>query len=165
MKAAEKALIIHLWKTSSECIEQLLLPQQAPVQCKPASTLKMAPKLDFSVKTMLLFFVLFISPLLFNYHSVIAEEQNDDNEEFLSSDCSNGASFKGQKILKGKIVVSSILLKKTMKKTLISNLTLISIKKFYLKLIKWSFWSKFFVEKMTGLAAYLWMSFFLKKNT
>ena len=86
----------------------------------PASSLKMAPKLDFSVKTMLLFFVLFISPLLFNYHSVIAEEQNDDNEEFLSSDCSNVASFKGQKISKGKIVVSSILLKKTMtKKSLI----------------------------------------------
>ena len=78
----------------------------------PASTLKMAPKLDFSVKTMLLFFVLFISPLLFNYHSVIAEEQNDDNEVFLSSDCSNGASFKGQKISKRKILVSSILLKK-----------------------------------------------------
>ena len=72
----------------------------------PASSLKMAPKLDFSVKTMWLFFVLFISPLLFNYHSVIAEEQNDDNEEFLSSDCSNGASFKGQKISKGKIVCS-----------------------------------------------------------
>ena len=86
----------------------------------PASSLKMAPKLDFSVKTMLLFFVLFISPLLFNYHSVIAEEQNDDNEEFLSSDCSKGASFKGQKISKGKIVVSSILLKKPMtKKSLI----------------------------------------------
>ena len=82
----------------------------------PASTLKMAPKLDFSVKTMLLFFVLFISPLLFNYHSVIAEEQNDDNEEFLSSDCSNGAIFKGQKISKGKIVVSSIHPKTTMKK-------------------------------------------------
>ena len=72
----------------------------------PASSLKMAPKLDFSVKTMLLFFVLFISPLLFNYHSVIAEEQNDDNEEFLSSDCSNGASFKGQKISKRKMVCS-----------------------------------------------------------
>ena len=71
---------------------------------------------------MLLFFVLFISPFLFNYHSVIAEEQNDDNEEFLSSDCSNGASFKGQNISKGKIVVSSILSKKTMKKSLISAL-------------------------------------------
>ena len=81
----------------------------------PASTLKMAPKLYFSVKTMLLFFVLFISPLLFNYHSIIAEEHNDDNEEFLSSDCSNGASFTGQNISKGKIVVSSILSKKTMK--------------------------------------------------
>ena len=65
---------------------------------------------------MLLFFVLFISPLLFNYHSVIADEQNDDNEEFLSSDCSNGASFKGQKISKGKTLVSSIHPKKTMKK-------------------------------------------------
>jgi len=64
----------------------------------PASTLKMAPKLYFSVKTMLLFFVLFISPLLFNYHSIIAEEHNDDNEEFLSSDCSNGASFKDQSV-------------------------------------------------------------------
>ena len=82
----------------------------------PASTSKMAPKLDFSVKTMLLIFVLFISPLLFNYHSVIAEEQNDDNEELLSSDCSNGASFKGQKISKGKIVVFSIHPKTTMKK-------------------------------------------------
>ena len=64
---------------------------------------------------MLLFFVLFILPLLFNYHSVIAEEQNDDNQEFLSSDCSSGVSFKGQKISKGKILVSSILPKKTMK--------------------------------------------------